>query len=78
LFPTHYFYLFPLERIDPKHFHFDTIEVIEAESQAVLNTFTEQDFQDAFKNGRSAGNVAYARKVTTSMTMVASRPEVSF
>jgi hypothetical protein len=31
--------------------------VIEAKSQAVLNTFTEQDFQDAFKkNGRSARN----------------------
>jgi hypothetical protein len=29
--------------------HFDTIDVIEAESQAVLNTFTEHDFQNAFK-----------------------------
>jgi hypothetical protein len=29
--------------------HFDTTEVIEAESQAVLNTLTEHDFQDAFK-----------------------------
>jgi hypothetical protein len=28
---------------------FDTIEVIEAESQAVLNTLTEHDFQDAFR-----------------------------
>jgi hypothetical protein len=28
--------------------HFDTTEVIEAESQAVLNTLTEQDFQDVF------------------------------
>jgi hypothetical protein len=28
--------------------HFDTIEVIEAESQAVLNILTEHDFQDAF------------------------------
>jgi hypothetical protein len=27
--------------------HFDTIEVIEVESQ---NTHTERDFQDAFKN----------------------------
>jgi hypothetical protein len=32
--------------------HFDTIEVMDAESQAVLNTLTEHDFQDAFKNGR--------------------------
>jgi hypothetical protein len=29
--------------------HFDTIEEIEAESQAVLNTLTEHDFEDAFK-----------------------------
>jgi hypothetical protein len=29
--------------------HFDTTEVIEAESHAVLNTFTEHGFQDAFK-----------------------------
>jgi hypothetical protein len=29
--------------------HFDTIQAIEAESQAVLNTFTERDFQDAFE-----------------------------
>jgi hypothetical protein len=29
--------------------HFDTVEVIEAESQAVMNTLTEPDFQDAFK-----------------------------
>jgi hypothetical protein len=29
--------------------HFDTIEVIQAESQAVLNTLTEHDFQDSFK-----------------------------
>jgi hypothetical protein len=29
--------------------HFDTIEVIEAESHLVLNTLTGHDFQDAFK-----------------------------
>jgi hypothetical protein len=28
---------------------FDTIEVIEAETQAVLDTLTEHDFQKAFK-----------------------------
>jgi hypothetical protein len=32
--------------------------VIEAEYQAVLKTLMEQDFQHAFKNGRSAGNGA--------------------
>jgi hypothetical protein len=29
--------------------HFGTTEVIEADLQAVLNTLTEHDFQDAFK-----------------------------
>jgi hypothetical protein len=28
--------------------HFDITQVIEAESQTVLNTLTEHDFQDAF------------------------------
>jgi hypothetical protein len=28
--------------------HFDTVEAIEEESQAVLNTLTEYDFQDSF------------------------------
>jgi hypothetical protein len=37
--------------------HFETIEVIEAESQAVLSTLTDRDFQDAFKKiGKSVGN----------------------
>jgi hypothetical protein len=36
--------------------HFDTTEVIEAESQSVLNTLTEHDFQGAFRNGKGAGN----------------------
>jgi hypothetical protein len=34
-------------KIKLKGCHFDIIEVIEAESQAMLNTLTEQDFQDA-------------------------------
>jgi hypothetical protein len=29
--------------------HFDTITMMEAESQAVLTTLREHDFQDAFK-----------------------------
>jgi hypothetical protein len=50
--------LFPRMKIKLRGHHFDTIEVMEAESQAVLNTLTEHDFQDAFKNGRSTGNGA--------------------
>jgi hypothetical protein len=53
--------------------------VIEAESQAVLNTLKEKESQDAFKkNGRRAGNCIYAWEGTTSWMKVASRPKVSF
>jgi hypothetical protein len=47
-------------KITLKDLHFDTDEAIEAETQAVLNTLTNHDFQDA--NGRSCGNNAYAWK----------------
>jgi hypothetical protein len=36
-------------KIKLKGCHFHTVEAIEAKSQAVLNTLTEHDFQDAFK-----------------------------
>jgi hypothetical protein len=65
-------------KIKLKGLHFDTIEVIDAELQAVLNTVAEHDFQDAFKNGRSAGNCAYMWKGSTLRMMVASKPKVSF
>jgi hypothetical protein len=52
--------------------------VIEAESQAVMNTLKELNIQDAFKNGRSEGNDAYVWTGTTSRVTVASRPKVSF
>jgi hypothetical protein len=51
---------------------------MEVESQAVLNTLTEHDFQDAVKNGRSVGNGAYAWKAVTLRVVVASRLNVSF
>jgi hypothetical protein len=75
--PPH-FPLFPQFNIKLKGSHFDTTEVMEAESQAVLNILTELDFQNVFKNGRRAGNGAYTRKGTTSSVMVASSPKVSF
>jgi hypothetical protein len=43
-----YFSLFPRLKIKLKVRHIDTIEVIEVESQALLNTLTENDFHDAF------------------------------
>jgi hypothetical protein len=46
------------------------------QNQAVLNSLTELNFQDAFQNGGSAGDGAYVRKGTTWRVMVASRPEV--
>jgi hypothetical protein len=42
------FSLVPRLKMKLKDCSFDTIEVTEAESQAVLNTLTEHDFQDAF------------------------------
>jgi hypothetical protein len=46
-----YFYLFSQLKIklELEGWHFDTIEVMEVDLQAVLNTLTEHDFQDAFK-----------------------------
>jgi Tfp pilus assembly protein PilV len=58
--------------------HFDAIEVIEVESQVVLNNLTGHNFQTAFKNGRHIGNSAYVWKGTTSRVMVACKPKVSF
>jgi hypothetical protein len=43
------FSLFSRLKIKLKDRHFDTIEVMEAESQAVLKTLTEYDFHDAIK-----------------------------
>jgi hypothetical protein len=62
-------------KIKLKNRHFDTIDVIKAELQTVLNTLTEHNFKHAFKkNGRSAGNSTYALKGTTLRVMVVSRP----
>jgi hypothetical protein len=36
-------------KIKLKNHYCDTIEVMEAESQGVLNTLAEHNFQDAFK-----------------------------
>jgi hypothetical protein len=60
-------------KIKLKGCHFDITEVIEADSQAVLNTLTEQD---VFENSRSYGNGAYVRKGTTSRVMVG--PKLDF
>jgi ABC-type glycerol-3-phosphate transport system permease component len=65
----------PLRHFSVSH-HVDTVEVMEAESQALLNLLTGRNFQDAFKNGRITGKCAYAWKWTTSSVMVASISKV--
>jgi hypothetical protein len=72
------FSLFSSLEIELKGCHFDTLEVIEAELQAVLSTLTEHDSQDAFKNGRSGGNSSYMRKETTLRVTMVSRHKASF
>jgi hypothetical protein len=49
LVTTHPTFPFPRLKIREKGLRLDTIEVIQAESQAVLNTLTEHNFHDAFK-----------------------------
>jgi hypothetical protein len=62
-------------KIKLRDHHFDTFEMIEAESQPVKNNFREHDFQNVLKN--YIGNGAYARMGNTSRVLVASRPKVS-
>jgi hypothetical protein len=52
---------------------FVTIE-FQAESQRVLNTVTDKDFQEALKNGGDVRTGVYMREETTSRVMAADRP----
>jgi hypothetical protein len=47
------FFPFPKMKLKPKGRRFDTIEEIQAESQIVLDTLTEKDFQEAFQKLRA-------------------------
>jgi hypothetical protein len=71
-------FLFHRFKIKLKGHHFDTSQVVETESQAVLNILTEHDSQDEFKNGRRAGNGEFVRKGTTSRVMMTTGPKVIF
>jgi len=44
------FFLFPKLKMKLKGWRFHMLEEIQAESQAVLNTLRENDFQECFKN----------------------------
>ena len=57
---------------------FDTITEIQAEKQKVLNTLTEKEFQEAFKNGGDGGTGVYIREGTTSRVTSADRPYGKF
>jgi hypothetical protein len=57
---------------------FDTTEEIQAESQRVLDSLTEQDFQEASKIGGDGGTGVYMREETTSRVMAADRPYGEF
>jgi len=46
------FFLFPKMKSKLKGRRFDTIEAIQAETQKVLDTLTEKDFQEAFQKWR--------------------------
>jgi hypothetical protein len=43
------FFIFPKMKLKLKGRRFDTIEEIQTESQRVLDTLTEKDFQEAFQ-----------------------------
>jgi hypothetical protein len=45
-------FLFPKSKLKVKGRRFDTNEEIEAESQRVLDTLTEKDFQEEFQKWR--------------------------
>jgi hypothetical protein len=57
--------------------HFGTTKVIEAKSQAMLNTLKEHSFHEAFRKCTSAGNGAHVWKGITSRVMAVSMPKVS-
>jgi hypothetical protein len=72
------FSLFPCLKIKLKGRCFDTIEVIETELQAVLNTLIEHNLQDAFKKMAEVLGIVHMCGRGHSRVMVASRPKVSF
>ena len=49
---AHLHFLFPKMKFKLNGRRFDTIEDIQAETQKVLDTLTEKNFQDAFQNWR--------------------------
>ena len=65
------FFLFSELKMKLKKRRFQTVEEIQADSQAVLNTLGENDFQECFKPGSAAGIVVKPHKGTTLKVMPA-------
>jgi hypothetical protein len=72
------FFLFPKMKLKLKGRRFDTTEEIQAESQRLLDTLTEKDYQKAFQNRGDGGTGVYMREGTTSRVMAADRPYGEF
>jgi hypothetical protein len=67
-------FLFPKMKLKLKERRFDTIEEIRAESQRVLDTLTDNDFQEAFQKWRRR----CLHAGTTSRVMATDRPSGEF
>jgi hypothetical protein len=77
--PTLTTFLFLQLKMKLKGRHFYTVEAMEAESQAVLDTLTDHNLQDTFKNCQKRWERCIrAERDTASRVMVASRPKISF
>jgi hypothetical protein len=72
------FVLFPKMTLKLKGRRFDTIEEIQAESQRVLDTLTEQNFRKPSNNAGTGGIGVYMREGTTSRVMAADSPYGDF
>jgi hypothetical protein len=72
------FFLFPKIKIKLKGRRFDNTEEIQAESQRVLDTLTEKDFQEAFQKGGVGGTDTYMLEGTTSRVFPSDKPYGEF
>jgi len=56
------FFLFPKLKMKLKGQRFQTVEEIQAESQAILNTLQENDFQECFRLAAPLGSLSSLRR----------------
>jgi hypothetical protein len=66
-------FLLPKMKLKLKGHRFDTTQEIQAESQRVLDTLTEKDFQEAFQKWRRRWDQFYSREETTSRVIAANK-----